>query len=140
MIVARSTEGATPAGLFLSASLLLAADALFWCSGLFYFTEEQRRLIEASRDAYQNVLAAKGKGRITTQIESAHNYPQAFYYAEDYHQQYGPPSPFGCAFTAVWSLLSTSVSQVPGKARRAAVLLGAAAADLPSAVLWLGAR
>jgi peptide-methionine (S)-S-oxide reductase len=49
-----------------------------------YFTEDQRRAAEASRDAYQSVLNAAGYGKITTTIEPA----TEFYYAEDYHQQY----------------------------------------------------
>jgi len=60
-------------------------------SGLYYFDEDQRKLFEASRDAYEKALeAAKaGKGSsITTEIAAASDYPEAFYYAEDYHQQY----------------------------------------------------
>src|SRR5207249_1262595 len=44
----------------------------------------QRRLAEASQDAYQRALAAARLGRITTEIVDA---PE-FYYAEAYHQQY----------------------------------------------------
>ncbi|HUG99461.1 MAG TPA: peptide-methionine (S)-S-oxide reductase MsrA [Gammaproteobacteria bacterium] len=53
--------------------------------------ETQRRLAEASRDAYQQALAAAGRGTITTEIRPA---PQ-FYFAEDYHQQYLAKNPGG---------------------------------------------
>ncbi|HEX8928314.1 MAG TPA: peptide-methionine (S)-S-oxide reductase, partial [Actinomycetota bacterium] len=39
---------------------------------------------EASREAYQQALSAKGHGRITTEVAPA----GPFYFAEDYHQQY----------------------------------------------------
>ena len=52
---------------------------------------EQRRVAEASRDAYQRALSAAGHGRITTEIIDA---PE-FYYAEAYHQQYLAKNPGG---------------------------------------------
>src|SRR2546426_2265220 len=60
-------------------------------SGIYVYTPEQRRLAEASRDAYQRVLAKAGYGRITTEIVDA---PE-FYYAEEYHQQYLGKNPWG---------------------------------------------
>ncbi|MDB9314026.1 peptide-methionine (S)-S-oxide reductase MsrA [Spirulina sp. CS-785/01] len=60
-------------------------------SGVYVYSEEQRQLAEASRDAYQEALKAKGKGEITTEIIDA---PE-FYYAEDYHQQYLAKNPNG---------------------------------------------
>ena len=54
-------------------------------------SDEQRRLAEASRDAYQAMLSAAGYGRITTEIAPA----GPFYYAEDYHQQYLDKNPRG---------------------------------------------
>jgi peptide-methionine (S)-S-oxide reductase len=60
-------------------------------SGVYVSTPEQRRLAEASRDAYQRALARAGHGRITTEIDEA---PE-FYYAEDYHQQYLAKDPSG---------------------------------------------
>jgi peptide-methionine (S)-S-oxide reductase len=60
-------------------------------SGIYVTTPEQRRLAEASRDAYQRVLTAAGHGTITTEIVDA---PE-FYYAEDYHQQYLSKNPWG---------------------------------------------
>jgi peptide-methionine (S)-S-oxide reductase len=53
-------------------------------SAIYTFTEAQQKSAEASRDAYQEQLTAAGYGPITTEIADA----PAFYYAEDYHQQY----------------------------------------------------
>ena len=55
------------------------------------YSPGQRRLAEASRDAYQRALAAARLGRITTEIVDA---PE-FYYAEAYHQQYLAKNPWG---------------------------------------------
>ncbi len=60
-------------------------------SGIYVYSPEQRRLAEASRDAYQRVLERAGYGHITTEILDA---PE-FYFAEDYHQQYLAKNPFG---------------------------------------------
>jgi peptide-methionine (S)-S-oxide reductase len=60
-------------------------------SGIYVYSPEQRKLAEASRDAFQAVLAKGGYGRITTEILDA----PAFYYAEDYHQQYLAKEPNG---------------------------------------------
>ena len=60
-------------------------------SGIYLVTEAQRRLAEASRDAYQARLRQAGYGEITTEILAA---PE-FYYAEDYHQQYLHKNPGG---------------------------------------------
>eukprot|EP00445_Apocalathium_hangoei_P066996 CAMPEP_0204109536 /NCGR_PEP_ID=MMETSP0361-20130328/1349_1 /ASSEMBLY_ACC=CAM_ASM_000343 /TAXON_ID=268821 /ORGANISM="Scrippsiella Hangoei, Strain SHTV-5" /LENGTH=305 /DNA_ID=CAMNT_0051059309 /DNA_START=12 /DNA_END=927 /DNA_ORIENTATION=+ len=59
-------------------------------SGLYYFDDEQRRLIEASKAAYEVALreAGRGMGNVTTEIRAASDFEQVFYYAEDYHQQY----------------------------------------------------
>ncbi|CAE8685202.1 unnamed protein product [Polarella glacialis] len=60
-------------------------------SGLYFFDDDQRQLIEESKDAYQAALQAAGIRRtITTEIRAAADFPAAgvFYYAEDYHQQY----------------------------------------------------
>lgn len=60
-------------------------------SGIYVYSEEQRQLAEASRDAYQAVLSQAGHGKITTEILDA---PE-FYYAEEYHQQYLAKNPRG---------------------------------------------
>jgi peptide-methionine (S)-S-oxide reductase len=52
---------------------------------------EQRRLAEASRDAYQARLSAAGYGPITTEIAAA----GPFFFAEDDHQQYLDKNPNG---------------------------------------------
>lgn len=60
-------------------------------SGIYCYSPAQRKAAEASRDAYQQALAAKGYGPITTEILDA---PE-FYYAEEYHQQYLAKNPDG---------------------------------------------
>jgi peptide-methionine (S)-S-oxide reductase len=60
-------------------------------SGIYTHGEEQARAAEASRAAYQAVLTREGFGGITTEIAPA----GAFYYAEDYHQQYLAKNPDG---------------------------------------------
>ncbi len=60
-------------------------------SGIYSYTEAQMRAAEASRDAFERVLATAGYGKITTEIRRA---PE-FYFAEDYHQQYLAKNPSG---------------------------------------------
>lgn len=60
-------------------------------SGIYVYSEEQRRLAEASRGLYQEALSKAGYGKITTEILEA---PE-FYYAEGYHQQYLAKNPQG---------------------------------------------
>jgi len=60
-------------------------------SGIYVFTPEQKAAAEASRIAYQARLKAAGLGTITSEIVDA----PAFYYAEDYHQQYLAKNPGG---------------------------------------------
>jgi peptide-methionine (S)-S-oxide reductase len=60
-------------------------------SGIYYFDDEQRRLAEASRTAFQEQLTRAAYGPITTEILPA----PVFYYAEDYHQQYLAKNPDG---------------------------------------------
>jgi peptide-methionine (S)-S-oxide reductase len=61
-------------------------------SAIYTTTEEQARVAEASRERYQQALRAAGRGgEITTEIAPA----SAFYYAEDYHQQYLSKNPNG---------------------------------------------
>ncbi|MEJ7741492.1 MAG: peptide-methionine (S)-S-oxide reductase MsrA [Nocardioidaceae bacterium] len=52
---------------------------------------DQQATAEASRDAYQKALTAKGYGEIKTSIVALEDY----YYAEDYHQQYLAKNPYG---------------------------------------------
>jgi peptide-methionine (S)-S-oxide reductase len=60
-------------------------------SGIYVYSDQQRKQAEASRDAYQTALKQAGHGDITTEILDA---PE-FYYAEDYHQQYLAKNPGG---------------------------------------------
>ena len=54
-------------------------------------TPDQQKLAEESRDHYQEKMTAAGYGQITTAIQPL----GAYYYAEDYHQQYLVKNPFG---------------------------------------------
>jgi peptide-methionine (S)-S-oxide reductase len=60
-------------------------------SGIYVVNDSQAGSAEASREAYQQALAAQGYDRITTEIEPA----GPFYFAEDYHQQYLAKNPAG---------------------------------------------
>ena len=54
-------------------------------------SDDQRVAAEASREAYQSELTRAGFGSITTEILDA----PAYYFAEDYHQQYLAKNPAG---------------------------------------------
>jgi peptide-methionine (S)-S-oxide reductase len=60
-------------------------------SAIYTTDAAQAKVAAASRDAFQSALAAKGYGKITTEIKPAGE----FYYAEDYHQQYLAKNPGG---------------------------------------------
>lgn len=60
-------------------------------SGIYVYSDEQKKLAQASKEAYQKALSAAKYGDITTEILDA---PE-FYYAEDYHQQYLAKNPNG---------------------------------------------
>jgi peptide-methionine (S)-S-oxide reductase len=60
-------------------------------SGIYCFTDEQRRLALASKERYERALASAGHPAITTEILEA----PPFYFAEDYHQQYLAKNPHG---------------------------------------------
>jgi len=60
-------------------------------SGIYTYSDSQRKLAEATRKAYQPALLEAGYGEITTEILDA---PE-FYYAEGYHQQYLAKNPGG---------------------------------------------
>jgi peptide-methionine (S)-S-oxide reductase len=70
-------------------------------SAIYWTTEAQREAADASRQSYQQVLGASGYGQITTEIEqaaavgTASGGGAAFFYAEDYHQQYLHKNPGG---------------------------------------------
>jgi peptide-methionine (S)-S-oxide reductase len=62
-------------------------------SAIYYTTDDQRALIETTRDSYAAVIAARGYPDITTEIAPAQDKP--YYLAEDYHQQYLYKNPNG---------------------------------------------
>ena len=53
-------------------------------SAIYTTDPDQAAQAQSSRTAYQRALTAAGRGQITTDIAPL----RAFYYAEDYHQQY----------------------------------------------------
>jgi peptide-methionine (S)-S-oxide reductase len=53
-------------------------------SAIYYHGDDQRRAAEETRAAFQEELDKAGYGKITTEIAPA----GAYWYAEDYHQQY----------------------------------------------------
>jgi peptide-methionine (S)-S-oxide reductase len=61
-------------------------------SAIYATGDVQMKLALESKDAYQRALVAAGRGgKITTEVLPA----PAFYYAEDYHQQYLAKNPGG---------------------------------------------
>ena len=60
-------------------------------SGIYVFSEAQRKAAEASRAAYAAVLSERFYDAATTEILDAPD----FYFAEDYHQQYLAKNPNG---------------------------------------------
>ena len=60
-------------------------------SGIYVFTQAQRRAAEASKAAYEKALATEHFDPVTTEIREA----PPFYFAEDYHQQYLAKNPTG---------------------------------------------
>ncbi len=60
-------------------------------SGIYTYDAAQQTAAEASRDLYGTQLATAGHNPITTEILPA----PAFYYAEEYHQQYLGKNPGG---------------------------------------------
>ena len=60
-------------------------------SGIYTFSDQQLKLANESKEHFQKVLSPAGFGGITTEIIMA----PAFYFAEDYHQQYLAKEPNG---------------------------------------------
>jgi peptide-methionine (S)-S-oxide reductase len=60
-------------------------------STIYAYGDEQLQAARKSKEAFEKALKAKGFGPITTEIRAA----PAFYYAEDYHQQYLGKNPNG---------------------------------------------
>jgi len=78
-------------------------------SAIYTHTDAQRVAALASRDAYQAELTKAGFGTITTEIAGA----PAFYFAEDYHQQYLAKNPRGyCPVHATGVKLNLPLEQM----------------------------
>jgi len=60
-------------------------------SGIYTYSEDQAKAAEASKAAFAPRLSQAGYGAITSEILPA----PAFYFAEDYHQQYLAKNPAG---------------------------------------------
>jgi len=60
-------------------------------SALYYTNETQKKIAEATKEAYQKLLTKAGYGKITTEIKPL----KKFYSAEAYHQNYLEKNPFG---------------------------------------------
>jgi peptide-methionine (S)-S-oxide reductase len=60
-------------------------------SGIYVYDDAQREAARTSLERYGARLSAAGFGRVTTEVIDA----PAFYYAEDYHQQYLAKNPNG---------------------------------------------
>jgi peptide-methionine (S)-S-oxide reductase len=60
-------------------------------SAVYAYGEEQLQAALASKQVFEQELRKRGFGRVTTEIRAA----PAFYYAEDYHQQYLGKNPNG---------------------------------------------
>ncbi|NEU14361.1 peptide-methionine (S)-S-oxide reductase MsrA [Methylobacterium sp. BTF04] len=78
-------------------------------SGIYTTDDAQRETAERVRAAYGAALSARGYGPITTEIEPL----AAFYFAEDYHQQYlakNPAGYCGVSGTGVTCPIGTDIS------------------------------
>jgi peptide-methionine (S)-S-oxide reductase len=78
-------------------------------SGIYVYSDAQRRAAEEAKRAYDSALKAQGFDAVTTEILPA----PAFYFAEDYHQQYLAKNPRGyCGLggTGVSCPIGTGVS------------------------------
>lgn len=60
-------------------------------SAIYTLSDDDLAVVKASRAAYEAALKAAGRGEITTEIKPL----DAFYVAEDYHQQYLAKNPAG---------------------------------------------
>ncbi len=63
-------------------------------SAIYWTATEDEQVVRASREAFNAVVHSHGYGDITTELRSSED-AGAFYYAEDYHQQYLDKNPAG---------------------------------------------
>jgi peptide-methionine (S)-S-oxide reductase len=63
-------------------------------SAIYWTTAGQEAAARATREAFQRVLTAAGRGTVTTELRPAAD-AGPFYWAEDYHQQYLHANPNG---------------------------------------------
>lgn len=83
-------------------------------SAVYVTSADQRDVAEATRAAFGQVIASRGYGEITTQIEDAAAHP--YYLAEAYHQQYLYKNPAGYRCHASTGLtLPALASSLPGE-------------------------
>jgi peptide-methionine (S)-S-oxide reductase len=75
-------------------------------SAIYYYNDQQRAVVESTRDAFQSQLKQAGYGPITTELAA----DASFYFAEDYHQQYLDKNPGGYC-----GLGGTGVCMLPPK-------------------------
>jgi peptide-methionine (S)-S-oxide reductase len=77
-------------------------------STIYWYGDEQKVTAERTREVFEERLAAKGFGAVTTEIREA----PAFYYAEPYHQQYLGKNPNGyCGLGATGVTCPIGVAQ-----------------------------
>ena len=60
-------------------------------SGIYTYSDEQRRTAQSVKELFQGALSARGLGAVVTEIVDATD----FYFAESYHQQYLAKNPSG---------------------------------------------
>ena len=83
-------------------------------SAIYTHTPAQATKAEASREAYQKVLAGSGYGEITTHVLPADE-ERPFYPAEAYHQQYLDKNPAGyCGIGGTGVSCPIGVAEAPG--------------------------
>jgi peptide-methionine (S)-S-oxide reductase len=81
-------------------------------SAVYYTSDAERSVAEATRSTFQAALADAGHGAITTEIAPL----GGFYYAEDYHQQYLAKNPAGyCGIGGTGVSCPVGISEVNGR-------------------------
>ena len=79
-------------------------------SGIYTFDQDQAEAAQASKQDFQRALDKAGYGAITTEIMPA----PAFYYAEEYHQQYLAKNPGGyCGLGGTGVSCPIGVADIP---------------------------